>query len=201
MVGKGDIVVFGSYPQNSEIISEKESIEWLVLDKKDDKILCVSKYLLDCRPYHERLEEITWEKSTLRKWLNEVFVLVAFTAEERMRILLSNVENPTQHTLDRIFLLSYDEAEEFLDLEHRAAKTTAYSRAQGAWLLQEDGANTELKENGTWWLRYYGEASEESEGEFDFMSCVNYDGVVEPAAESVNVSSCCVRPAVWFTEY
>lgn len=199
MVSKGDIVIFGSYPQNSQTISEKEPIEWLVLDKKEDRILCVSKYLLDCRPYHEALEEITWEKCTLRKWMNDVFALVAFTAEERMKLLLSNVENPAQNTKDRVFLLSYDEAEKLLDLEHRAAKTTAYSRTQGAWLLQEDGANTEQKENGTWWLRYYGEASEESEGEFDFMSCVNYDGVIEPAAESVNVSSCCVRPAVWFT--
>lgn len=199
MVGKGDVVVFGSYPQNSENISEKEPIEWIVLDQKDDSILCVSKYLLDCRPYHEVLEETTWEKCTVRKWLNDVFVLVAFTAEERKKLLLSKVENPAQNTQDRVFLLSIDEVEAFLQLEHRAAKTTAYSRAQGAWLLQKDGAKTELKDNGTWWLRYYGEASEESEGEFDFISCVNYDGVIEPAAESVNNNSCCVRPAVWFT--
>lgn len=62
--------------------------------KENNSCLCISKYLLDCKPYHKSLEKVTWENCTLRKWLNNGFLFTAFSPEEREKILLSNVKNP-----------------------------------------------------------------------------------------------------------
>ena len=54
---------------------EKEPIEWIVLKKETNRCLCVNKYLLDCKSYHEVSEKITWEDYSLTKWLNNEFLL------------------------------------------------------------------------------------------------------------------------------
>jgi membrane protease subunit (stomatin/prohibitin family) len=45
----GDVIRFGLYPHEKKQV--KESIEWLVLAKENDKILVISKYALDCKQY------------------------------------------------------------------------------------------------------------------------------------------------------
>lgn len=65
-----DCVHFGRYVQANDTYSDEKDIEWLVLEKKDNKSLIISKYALDCQPYNERKENVTWETCTLRKWLN-----------------------------------------------------------------------------------------------------------------------------------
>ena len=37
----------------------------------------------------------------------------------------------------------------------------------------------------------------EEEGEYDFISCVNFDGYIEMAAQDVEDTNCCIRPAFW----
>lgn len=187
-----NIITFGAYHQNFSM--EQEVIEWIVLKQEDNRCLCISKYLLDCKPYHESLENVTWENCTLRKWLNKEFLFTAFSPEEREKILVSNVKNPKKDTLDYIFILNYDEAEEYFLFEERGALTTPYARLQGAWFVNE---NCEDDNKGTWWLRYYGESYVKQEGEYDFISCVNFDGYIEGAAEDVTGTSCCIRPAFW----
>lgn len=192
-------IIMGEYPQNCGL--EKEPIEWIVLKEEEHRCLCISKYLLDCKQYHNISQKVIWQDCTLRSWLNHEFLIAAFSAEERERILLSDVINPAQNTQDYIFLLSYDEVEElfddevedYVDYEERMAKTTDYSRKQGAWFLQED---CEEKNNSSWWLRYYGDKYQKQEGEYDFISCVNFDGYIERAAEDV-AGTCCIRPAFW----
>jgi len=193
-------IIMGAYPQNCGL--EKEPIEWIVLKEEEHRCLCISKYLLDCRPYHNLSEKVIWKDCTLRNWLNHVFLMTAFSVEEREKILLSDVVNPAENTQDYIFLLNYDEVEEYfddevedyVDYEERGAVTTAYARQQGAWFLDED---CEEKNKGIWWLRYFGEEYEEMEGKYDFISCVNFDGYIEQAAKDVAELDCCIRPAFW----
>ncbi len=45
-----DMIYYGSYPQNRGI---KTPIEWIVLEKQKDKILVLSKLILESRKYHE----------------------------------------------------------------------------------------------------------------------------------------------------
>ena len=48
----GDYITFGSYEQDNDISNGKEDIEWLVLDREDNKILVISKYGLDAKQYN-----------------------------------------------------------------------------------------------------------------------------------------------------
>lgn len=193
-------IIMGAYPQTCGL--KKEPVEWIVLKEEQQRCLCVSKYLLDCKPYHDSSKNITWQDCTLRNWLNHDFLMLAFSAEERERILLSTVENPAGNTLDYIFLLSTgeveelfdDETEDYADYEERGATTTAYARSQGAWFLDE---NCEEENKGTWWLRYYGDFRDKEEGKYNFISCVNFDGYIERAAQGVEEADSCIRPAFW----
>ena len=181
-------IIMGEYPQTCEL--KKEPVEWIVLKKEQQRCLCISKYLLDCKPYHDSSKNVTWQDCTLRHWLNHDFLMLAFSVEEREKILLSTVENPAGNTRDYIFLLSTDEVEalfddeteDYADYEERGAITTAYARSQGAWFLDE---NCEEENKGTWWLRYYGDFRDKEEGKYDFISCVNFDGYIERAAQGV----------------
>lgn len=195
-------IVMGEYPQNSGL--EKEPIEWIVLKEEEHRRLCISRYLLDCKPYHNLSEKITWQNCTLRNWLNHEFFMSAFSAKEREKILLSNVQTPAGNTQDYIFLLSADEVEElfddevedYVDYEERGAVTTLYARSQGAWFIDED---CEEENKGSWWLRYYGDFwfGSSLDKEYDFMSCVNFDGYIEHAAQGVEEMDSCIRPVFW----
>ena len=72
----GDVIEFGSYFRTK--YKQKLPIEWIVLNRQAvsneaSKLLLVSKYALDCKPYNKRDEGITWEESALRTWLNGDF--------------------------------------------------------------------------------------------------------------------------------
>ena len=63
-------------------------IEWIVLDRQEDRALLLSKYALDAMPFHEVEDwNVTWGDCTLRSWLNGEFLGVAFGDEERMQII------------------------------------------------------------------------------------------------------------------
>lgn len=97
-VKKGDTIEFGSYEQ-SYPIDGKDPIKWIVLDRTDEELLLLSKYGLDFVPYDCKPSETdgTWEKCSLRKWLNEVFYSVAFNETEKdmiKTVTIRNGENP-----------------------------------------------------------------------------------------------------------
>ena len=69
----GSIVAFGRYEQDGNKENGPEEIEWIVLDVKDRRSLLISRYALDTVPYHTEDINITWEKCTLRTWLNGSF--------------------------------------------------------------------------------------------------------------------------------
>ena len=91
-VAVGDIITFGTYPQTSEG-TDQTPIEWIVLDVQDEKALLLSRYGLDAKPYNKEYTDITWEKCSLRTWLNDEFMKSAFTPKERSAILLTAVNN------------------------------------------------------------------------------------------------------------
>ena len=117
-VRKGDIITFGSYEQDGNTANGAEPIEWEVLETDSDSVLLISKYVLDCEPYHAQLRDVTWEDCTLRRWLNSDFYSTAFTAAEQGRIMESDVINNDDavfgtpggnDTREKVFCLSIDE--------------------------------------------------------------------------------------------
>ena len=189
----GDYVKFGSYPQNNG--SNKESIEWLVLEVIGNEAFLVSRYGLDCKQYHHEYTLRTWENCDLREWLNHEFLKAAFSEEEQQRIKLSWVVNGNNrdyrtiggsNTRDRVFCLSLVEAERYFKNDsERRCQPTSHARNQGAWI--DDG-------NGYcyWWLRSPGSCQ-------DWASGVGTLGVIDPRGDGVHISDLVVRPALRIT--
>ena len=187
--GKG-IVEFGSYPFEAD--GAKHPIKWAVLKREGNKALLLSVYGLEAKPYNEKLEEVTWETCTLRKWLNENFYQDAFSDEEKKRIQLTsnkNADNPSYHrpggndTEDKVFLLSIDEVKEYLAeaLERRTAPTP-YAIKQGA--------DTRYNSNCWWWLRSPGGGANDAAG-------VDRDGNIHDLGNLVFFDRNAVCPALW----
>ena len=95
---------------------------WTVVDIRRNKALLLSNSAVDNRIYHETPVKASWEKSSLRKYLNYFFYIYAFSVAERRCIVSSNLlnmPNPEygtpggRNTKDRIFLLSGNEYAEY----------------------------------------------------------------------------------------
>ena len=130
-------------------------IEWLVLDRQDDRLLLLCKRALETMPYHDTDDPVTWETSSLRTWLNGAFLDSAFTPDEAARILLTEVDNSCVNpeykytegsaaTEDRVFLLSHDEAarllpEEAMRLCEKSLHAPSYDNAISSWWLRSPG--------------------------------------------------------------
>ncbi|MBR6028110.1 MAG: hypothetical protein IKP40_03395 [Clostridia bacterium] len=164
----GDIVTFGHYPQTAAG-TDNTPIEWIVADVQEGKALLVSRYALDTKVYHSEYSIITWEKCSLRAWLNSGFMDRAFSAAEQEAILLTEVDNsrsqgysnwPTDggnNTQDKVFLLSFAEANKYFRVtyDHAYMKArlaaTDYAVEQGVYVtnyLTADGGPSCI-----WWLR------------------------------------------------
>ena len=199
----GNYVTFGCYPQTREG-NDSTPIEWLVLDRGEHKALLISRYALDAKPYNIDEKNITWEKSTLRAWLNDTFINKAFTEQEQTGILLTNVDNSISqgywatsnenHTQDRIFLLSYAEASKLMDLPYSDRGNSEYQGVPTAYALLAGASTTKDSKTadgtsvGSWWLRSPGRNQ-------SIAMYVDYDGSF--SSRSVSNSSICVRPALW----
>ena len=157
----GDTVVLGTYEQDGVSSNGAEAIEWVVLAKEDGRALLLSKYALDCRPYNDDLDGVTWATCDLRSWLNGEFYEAAFSAGEQALVAESDLTNPDNEgygtsggadTQDRVFLLSIDEVGQYLTDEERVCLPTAQAVANGAWTNSDTGACI-------WWLRSPGGGS------------------------------------------
>ena len=191
-VNVGDVYKFGSYEQDNNKSNGQEDIEWLVLEKDGTKILVVSKYALDCKPYNTSYTDVTWETCTLRKWLNNDFLGSAFSANEKAMIptvTVSADKNPDYNTnpgnamQDQVFLLSITEANKYFSSDSaRQCKPTDYAVANGAW--ESDSGNC------WWWLRSPGSSQYNA-------AYVVIDGDVSESGYYVNGDRIAVRPALW----
>jgi len=97
-------------------------MDWMVLERLDGKAL-LSKYMADNKhPFHDKKEEVTWEKCSLRRYLNDEFLMKSFSEEERALIMETRVvngKNPEYgtdggaDTTDYIFLMNESEYEKY----------------------------------------------------------------------------------------
>jgi hypothetical protein len=163
----GQRITFGAY-------------QWYVLDVQNGKALLITKDIIEMRAYNEgSYGAIIWEDCTLRKWLNSEFYN-SFSAADRAKILSTTVENYERftggkyNTIDKIFLLSFDEAQTYFSLkENRVAMINFSSQKQIEEVAKKMFVNgsypyydtyeeflnylNELQgKNGDWWLRSTG---------------------------------------------
>ena len=185
----GETIEFGNYPQEED--GTEKPIEWIVMKKEGNQVLLLSKYVLDAKPYNEEVEEVTWETSDIRKWLNNEFYTTAFNKAEKAKIQTSLIKNEDNSeygtsggndTEDKVFLLSEKEAETlFSNDKKRIAKATEYAEESGVYGNEEKVA--------WWWLRSPGHWS-------DGAAVVNRNGWVYRDGDYVSSSVDGVRPAL-----
>ncbi len=213
----GSTFEFGVYEQDNNLSNGKEKIDWLILDKKDGKILVISKYALDTVHYNNANKAVTWETCTLRKWLNEDFYNSAFSQDEKGFISLTTVsaeKNPLfpdvdagKETKDKVFLLSISEAEKYFDDKSGGRKcyATDYSCVDFVkYELIEDKS-----EEIPWWLRTPGKDQNHASYAIyqasynpttDEYGSINlYGQRVDGVSDVMFVNQCCIGvcPAMW----
>ena len=187
----GDSVFFGNYPQDKN--EAVEPIEWNVLKIEENKVLLLSKYILDTQPYNKYLENVTWETSDIRRWLNRKFYKVAFSNMEKKKIVATwiitknNSEWGTDggnNTKDKVFLLSVDEEEELCqNREMKMSEVTEYAKKIKIRVGEKTGCSD-------WWLRSPGSRNCRALHMFD-------GGNTESIGAYVHDQWNGVRPAIW----
>ena len=185
----GETIEFGNYPQDKD--GTEKPIEWIVMKNEGNQVLLLSKYVLDAKSYNEEWEDVTWETSDIRQWLNNEFYTAAFNKSEKAKIQTSLIKNEdnSEHgtsggndTEDKVFLLSEKEAETlFSNDDERIAKATEYAEKSGVYVNEEKAAY--------WWLRWPGHDSSSA-------AVVDDDGGVDRSGDSVNADDDGVRPAL-----
>lgn len=214
--GQADNIYFGTYQQSSNGSGgyNIDPIKWRVLENANGQLFLLSDQNLDVFQYHTDSESVTWEKSTMRSWLNgygaaqntgsdngidytdDNFIGAAFSEKEQKAIAETEVvndDNPTygteggDNTNDKIFLLSIAEANNdsyFADNNSRIATNTAYVAGGG----KIGGGMLGVDEADTWWLRSPG-------NDDDIAAYVNDNGGVRSFGPNVDFVITAVRPA------
>lgn len=182
MVHRANALIASETEQNTIIFGAYAGrpIQWIVLEKKDQKALLLSKYCLLKKAYHDAFTPVTWADCTLRKWLNHEFYHDVFTPDEKKKILttkLRNAKNPLYETEggddteDKVFLLSINEANKY------------FSSNEEGQAFFPDGKSV------WWWLRSPGSLGNTAAGMFS-------NGSISQGGYSVD-SKDGVRPALW----
>ena len=207
----GDTVEHGSF--------EGLTLEWLTLaiDEENEKALLVTKDIIAHWVYDSAvMEDVTWETSDIREWLNGTFYDGAFSEQQKACILESEIVNSANpvtgtesgaDTVDIVFLLSYEEAQTYFPTDESRQACYNFSQEYMAYLakMMADTPNLEMTEqealdeldgynNGTdwpdsWWLRTSGDGQQTAAG-------VESDGVITEYHNQVWAAHG-IRPAIW----
>lgn len=197
----GDTVTFGTYEQNNNYSDGNENIEWVVIDKQEDKIMVVSKYIIAEQPFNTTNEgHISWENCTLRKWLNNDFLNEAFSGAEKNLITDTTVFSTeylvvgaTYSTTDKVFLLSENERNMLSSVDALKGIVTESVIAVFSDAANSDVANINPSNfEPLWWLRTTWEYADDPCASVVYR--VDYDGWTYAVEENAGV-----RPAMWIS--
>lgn len=155
---KNNDIIIGKekYHRDKKSYFKYEPIKWRVIKCENGEALLLSDIVLDKQKYNKRLKKVTWEKSTLRKWLNKKFMNRAFSSSEQEAIHTTKVINEDNYyyktdggndTLDKIYLLSLSETDE--------EKEYGFTDSYGMTIKYSNYAD--LDDYQYWWLRTPGE--------------------------------------------
>lgn len=155
---KNNDIIIGKekYHRAKKSYFKYEPIKWRVIKCENGEALLLSDIVLDKQKNNKRLKKVTWEKSTLRKWLNKKFMNRAFSSSEQEAIRTTKVINEDNYyyktdggndTLDKIYLLSLSETDE--------EKEYGFTDSYGMTIKYSNYAD--LDDYQYWWLRTPGE--------------------------------------------
>ena len=193
----GDIIQFGF-------------VDWRVLAVQGENVLVVSDQVIGSGTYYPRGAyasgpiSITWETSSIRRWLNGDFIDQVFSPEEQARIIDSKIENKSNprfdsaydDTIDKVFLLSIEEVVRYFGDSGQLRNTNWRTKRTGISLLNDqynsersaiDSATGEAR---AWMLRTPGETT-------SLVATVFHDGIINMDGNYVVTEGQGLRPAMW----
>ena len=177
-----DTVEFGSY--------NGLKITWKVLSVEGNIAFLVSDQALMYQRYNEEIEDVTWETSDIRKWLNKEFYTKAFTEKEQKKIIETKIKNDNNSryktdggndTIDYVFLLSLNDVNNkeygFLESYNFSSKSRQV-------------VPIDVEESRSWWLRSPGKDS-------GYAAVVSSDGRVSCSGGNIYYNCIGVCPAIY----
>lgn len=123
----GDVVLFGDYEQDNNGNNGAEAIEWIVVEKSETEVKLLSKSVLTVMGYASN-NEVRWEMSNVRAFLNNDFFAGAFNVQEQEVLAVNTVKaeknpqamyydnDPGADTEDKVYIFSYSEYEKYKDV-------------------------------------------------------------------------------------
>ncbi|MBR2790201.1 MAG: hypothetical protein IKD70_06260 [Eggerthellaceae bacterium] len=148
-----------------------EPLSWQVLEAEEGEIFALCENGVDCEPFSEnQWRGNLWQTSHLKDWLERVFRVGAFTADE-------------QACIGEVTCLDDGEAKRFLaDDASRICEPSPTATRRGAYLSESRGSCC-------WWLRTPGD--EDTDALY-----VDYFGRINPYGCSITDTGVTVRPAL-----
>ena len=148
----GDVLSFGRMEQDGDPEIGAEELEWIVLGKDEDRILVLSKNVLDSMPLFDSLPDAepdpevwAWQRSIPASWLNGAFLEDAFTAEEREMMELGS-DPDADGSAGFLRLLTREEAAGltagFLQIGEQDPDGTYEAPSAVSWWLMPDPSDT-----------------------------------------------------------
>ncbi len=147
-----------------------EPVKWRVLKVSGNDAFLLADKALDKQWYHSTQKNITWEKCSMRSWLNSTFLNAAFSTNQKKAIKTTNVSNAGnieygtsggKDTQDKIFLLSEREVyytaaaqsygfikDSKVKDEARRCKSSTYAKAMGAMIGTQKNIEWDLRSPG-----------------------------------------------------
>lgn len=140
-IEEGDIVFLGKY--NNKVIS------WNVLKIKDNRYLLITNGFIKLEDTYD-----IWEDSNIRDFLNNNFYYSVFNEKEKEIIMTYYIEE--EDTIDKIFLLNEEEAEEYnLENDYQILYIDEYTTLEDKikikpviWITKEKIELLDLYKNG-----------------------------------------------------
>lgn len=137
-----EFLTIGRYP--SDPSQQPQPISWRVLSKGNGVALLISERILDYLPFSSNGKN-DWESSDLRKWLNEEFLLNAFSEEEREHLI------PFEEG-ESVSLLGFNDYFDFKLFPNYKALKAEYTEFARKRIESVNGFPTK-DAFGFWWLK------------------------------------------------
>lgn len=114
---------------------------WIVLDKQEDKVLCIKYKPLSNIIYSDEEKDVTWETSQIRKYLNTEYIKKIFCEKEVNNILNTEVitsdnlkynTSGGNHTQDKLYILSVEDIINYESELSNVVTKSSWLRSSGA---------------------------------------------------------------------
>lgn len=186
-VAVGDTLYIGKYEQNGNSFDGLESVQWFVLALESGRALVITTDSIDNQCYDSK-NSTSWEKSSLRNWLNFSLFNQLFTSEEKKNILesecvQSSPDGDVSVTQDKLFVLSVEEFDQYMPEEMKACHAADSAKNHGAYC--------DSSGNCWYWLRSLGKDARH-------VCAVKSDASVSDSLAPTSKDTA-VRPAMWIS--